>query len=98
MTNVDVKTETAALLDKLGVARADWQGGDMACCSPVSGEESGKLKTVAAAETSKAIDAAHEAFKAWRLVPAPKRGELVRLLGEELRASKADLGRLVSIE
>ena len=98
MTKVDVKTETAALLDKLGVARADWQGGEMASFSPVSGEEIGKLKTVSAAETNKAIDAAHEAFKAWRLVPAPKRGELVRLLGEELRASKADLGRLVSIE
>ncbi|MCJ8056353.1 aldehyde dehydrogenase family protein [Shinella curvata] len=98
MTKVDVKKETEALLDKLGVARALWQGGDMASFSPVSGEEIGKLKTVSGAETDKAIDAAHEAFKAWRLVPAPKRGELVRLLGEELRASKADLGRLVSIE
>ncbi|WP_313527019.1 aldehyde dehydrogenase family protein [Shinella sp.] len=98
MTNVDVKKETEALLDKLGVARAAWQGGDMASFSPVSGEEIGKLKTVSGAETDKAIDAAHEAFKAWRLVPAPKRGELVRLLGEELRAAKADLGRLVSIE
>jgi aldehyde dehydrogenase (NAD+) len=98
MTTVDVKKETETLLDKLGVARSAWQGGDMASFSPVSGEEIGKLKTVSAAETDKAIDAAHEAFKAWRLVPAPKRGELVRLLGEELRASKADLGRLVSIE
>jgi aldehyde dehydrogenase (NAD+) len=98
MTKVDVKKETEALLDKLGVDRSAWQGGDMASYSPVSGEEIGKLKTVSAAETNKAIDAAHEAFKAWRLVPAPKRGELVRLLGEELRASKADLGRLVSIE
>ena len=41
---------------------------------------------------------AHAAFLAWRLVPAPKRGELVRLLGEELRAHKPALGRLVSIE
>jgi len=98
MTKVDVKKETEALLDKLGVARSAWQGGDMASYSPVSGEEIGKLKTVSAAGTDKAIAAAHEAFKAWRLVPAPKRGELVRLLGEELRASKADLGRLVSIE
>ena len=98
MTTIDVKKETEALLDKLGVARSTWQGGDMASYSPVSGEEIGKLKTISAGETDKAIDAAHEAFKAWRLVPAPKRGELVRLLGEELRASKADLGRLVSIE
>lgn len=98
MTKVDVKAETAALLDKLGVAGTAWQGGDMASFSPVSGEEIARLKTVSGADTDKAIDAAHEAFKAWRLVPAPKRGELVRLLGEELRASKADLGRLVSIE
>ncbi|WLR92327.1 L-piperidine-6-carboxylate dehydrogenase [Shinella zoogloeoides] len=98
MTTIDVKKETEALLDKLGVARSTWQGGDMASYSPVSGEEIGKLKTISAAETDSAIDAAHEAFKAWRLVPAPKRGELVRLLGEELRTSKADLGRLVSIE
>ena len=45
-----------------------------------------------------AIVAAEAAFAAWRSVPAPKRGELIRLLGEELRANKAALGRLVSIE
>lgn len=98
MSKVDVKQETAKLLDKLGVPASAWQNGDMASFSPVSGEEIAKLKTVSAADANKAIDAAHEAFKAWRLVPAPKRGELVRLLGEELRAAKADLGRLVSIE
>ena len=41
---------------------------------------------------------AKTAFKAWRIVPAPRRGELIRLLGEELRAAKADLGALVSWE
>ena len=50
------------------------------------------------ATARKAIEAAHTAFLAWRNVPAPKRGELVRLLGEELRANKEALGRLVSIE
>ncbi len=95
---VDVKQETATILDRLGVARASWEGGNMASFSPVSGERIGALKTVSAAEAAAAIDAAHEAFRAWRLVPAPRRGELVRLLGEELRAAKADLGRLVSIE
>lgn len=98
MTKVDVKQETAKLLDKLGVPASAWQNGDMASFSPVSGEEVARLKTHSAADAQKAIDAAHEAFKTWRLVPAPKRGELVRLLGEELRAAKADLGRLVSIE
>lgn len=99
MTNaVDVKKEAANLLDKLGVSRAAWAGGDMPAYSPVSGEEIGRPRTVSAADAGKMIDDAHEAFRQWRLVPAPKRGELVRLLGEELRASKADLGRLVSIE
>ncbi len=45
-----------------------------------------------------AIAAAHRAFRHWRCVPAPRRGELVRLLGEELRNAKEDLGRLVTIE
>nr|WP_295469679.1 aldehyde dehydrogenase family protein [Mesorhizobium sp.] len=96
--SVDVKQETAAILDRLGVPRAAWTGGGMASFSPVSGEEIARLKPVSSAEAAAAIEAAHQAFKEWRLVPAPKRGELVRLLGEELRAAKADLGRLVSIE
>ncbi|MEW9804754.1 aldehyde dehydrogenase family protein [Mesorhizobium sp. ZMM04-5] len=95
---VDVKVEAARILDALGVARSAWTGGDMASFSPVSGEEIARLKTTQAAEVGKIIDAAHDAFGQWRNVPAPRRGELVRLLGEELRASKADLGRLVSIE
>jgi aldehyde dehydrogenase (NAD+) len=95
---VDVKRETAELLDRLGVPRAAWTGGDMASFSPVSGEEIAAVATTSAEAAHAAIDAAHEAFRAWRLVPAPRRGELVRLLGEELRAAKADLGRLVSIE
>ncbi|MDP3316769.1 MAG: aldehyde dehydrogenase family protein, partial [Devosia sp.] len=95
---VDVKQEAAAILDRLGVPRAAWTGGEMASYSPVSGEEIARLKTSSAAQAGEVIAAAYEAFKEWRLVPAPRRGELVRLLGEELRASKADLGRLVSIE
>ena len=95
---VDVIKETGALLDRLGVARAAWTGGDMASYSPVTGEEIARLKTASAADAAGMIEAAHDAFKEWRNVPAPKRGELVRLLGEELRAHKDDLGRLVSIE
>src|SRR6185436_16234700 len=49
-------------------------------------------------EVRASVKKAHEAFLEWRNVPAPKRGELVRILGEQLRASKADLARLVSIE
>ncbi len=56
------------------------------------------MQRPSAADASRAIEEADAAFRKWRLVPAPKRGELVRLLGEELRAHKAELGRLVSIE
>ena len=93
-----VAKETAELLAKLGVDKAVLSGGDLQVRSPVTGEVIASLKQMSAAEAGKAIDAAHEAFKAWRLVPGPKRGELVRLLGEELRAHKTELGRLVSIE
>jgi aldehyde dehydrogenase (NAD+) len=47
---------------------------------------------------AEAVGRAQEAFLAWRLVPPPRRGELVRLLGDELRAHKEPLGRLVSLE
>src|SRR5690606_16029259 len=93
---VDVKQEAAAILDRLGVERDAWTGGEMASSSPVTGEEIARLKVTS--DTSAAIEAAHAAFLEWRLVPAPRRGELVRLLGEELRAAKPDLGRLVTLE
>ncbi len=96
--SVSVAEEAAAILDRLGVAQSLYTKGDMDAFSPVTGERTGKLQAVTAEQATVAIDRAHAAFQAWRLVPAPKRGELVRLLGEELRAAKADLGRLVSIE
>ncbi len=66
--------------------------------SPVTGEAIANVQDADAAAINKAIDSAARAFKAWRLVPAPRRGELVRLLGSELRAAKDELGRLVTIE
>ncbi|HJW40538.1 MAG TPA: aldehyde dehydrogenase family protein [Rhizomicrobium sp.] len=72
--------------------------GDHIVRSPIDGAKIGAV----AFDDAKSIDAkiAHsaEAFRAWREVPAPRRGELVRLLGEELRAHKAALGRLVTLE
>ncbi|RUM98457.1 aldehyde dehydrogenase family protein [Pseudaminobacter arsenicus] len=95
---MNVQQETSELLSRLGVAAEALSGGDLVVYSPVTGEEIAALKTIMPADAGRAIEAAHEAFKAWRMVPAPRRGELVRLLGEELRAHKEDLGRLVSIE
>ncbi|WP_168878748.1 aldehyde dehydrogenase family protein [Rhizobium sp. P28RR-XV] len=94
----DLAAETKAILTELGVSADRYTGGTLVVRSPVTGAEIGRLKEHSAEEAKGAIAAAHEAFLAWRSVPAPKRGELIRLLGEELRAGKAGLGRLVSIE
>jgi len=53
---------------------------------------------VTPAQANAAIEEAAQAFLRWRLVPAPRRGELVRRLGDALRQAREDLGRLVSIE
>jgi len=88
--------DVSAILNRLGVAPAAWTAGTLIARSPITGETLGRV--VEASDPGSAIDAAHDAFRAWRLVPAPRRGELVRLLGEELRAAKSDLGALVTIE
>ncbi len=66
--------------------------------SPVDGKLIGKVKTATKADYSKVISTASEAFKYWREIPAPKRGEVVRQFGDKLRAKKDDLGKLVSFE
>jgi aldehyde dehydrogenase (NAD+) len=98
MKTTAIAAEAAAILERLGVDKAAYAGGEMKSFSPITGEQIGSLKTVSPQEATDAIERADAAFRSWRLVPAPKRGELVRLFGEELRAAKADLGRLVSIE
>lgn len=98
LAKLDLAAEVDKIFADLGVASDKYKGGTLAVRSPISGTEIGRLPEASVADAKKAIDAAHEAFLEWRLVPAPKRGELIRLLGEELRAGKAALGRLVSIE
>ena len=98
LTTCDLASEAGKILSGLGVPAALWKEGTLAVRSPVTGQSLGSAQEVGPAEAVKAIDAAHIAFLEWRMVPAPKRGELIRLLGEELRAAKSDLGRLVSIE
>ena len=90
--------EAAETLQRLGVAASLWTGGRRAVRSPVTGETIGHVHDASPAEVATAIEAAQEAYLAWRNVPAPRRGELVRLLGEELRAAKADLAALVTLE
>jgi aldehyde dehydrogenase (NAD+) len=66
--------------------------------SPVDGTLIGKVKASTKEDYEAAMAKAEEAFKTWRLVPAPKRGEIVRQMGDELRKYKEPLGKLVSYE
>jgi len=98
MTATTLSAEAAKILARLGVDPARHTEGTMPSFSPVTGEEIACLPVSSLADAEAAIETAAMAFREWRLVPAPRRGELIRLLGEELRAAKEDLGRLVSIE
>ena len=98
LATLDLAADVDRILADLGVANSRYKGGTLAVRSPVTGKEIGKLPEHSATDAKAAIDKAHTAFLAWRKVPGPKRGELIRLLGEELRAAKDALGQLVSIE
>jgi aldehyde dehydrogenase (NAD+) len=88
--------QTADLLAGFGVPASAYTEGTLAVTTPITGET---IAHVAVAKNpGHTIAAAHKAFLEWRTVPAPRRGELVRLLGEELRAEREHLGRLVTIE
>lgn len=91
-------TEARLLVEALGVALARSGAGQIEARSPIDGSVVAHVPTAGAAEVDAALGRAEAAFRAWRVVPAPVRGELVRLLGDELRAEKARLGRLVTLE
>ncbi|HSJ39489.1 MAG TPA: aldehyde dehydrogenase family protein, partial [Xanthobacteraceae bacterium] len=63
-----------------------------------TGEELARVKQAGEADYETVVASAAEAFTRWRMVPAPKRGEIVREIGDELRLHKNDLGALVSLE
>ncbi|HMN06437.1 MAG TPA: aldehyde dehydrogenase family protein [Flavobacteriales bacterium] len=74
------------------------EGDKLVSVSPVDAAEIATVRGASRAEYDKAVAAAQKAFIEWRKWPAPKRGEVVRQFGEELRKHKAELGKLVSYE
>ena len=77
----------------------NFSGGDViSSFSPVDGQLIGKVKTTTQEDYEKVMDSATSAFKTWRTMPAPQRGEIVRQFGEKLREKKEALGKLVSYE
>jgi aldehyde dehydrogenase (NAD+) len=93
-----LSAEVDSILQSIGVHHERYRHGERVVRSPLTGESIGQVEDANSDAVSEAIDRSEKAFLAWRSVPAPRRGELVRLLGEELRAAKAELGRLVTIE
>jgi len=73
-------------------------GAELVSFNPATGEPLAKVRMAGLADYECVMAHAAEAFFAWRMVPAPERGQLVREIGDELRAHKADLGALVSLE
>jgi len=87
--------ETKTLLETLGCIV---DGGDLAVHSPIDGSRIGAVVTATVDDIDDAVAQSQAAFLTWRSVPAPRRGELVRLFGNALRAQKYDLARLVTID
>jgi aldehyde dehydrogenase (NAD+) len=82
----------------LGVNIGSYKGNDLEVFSPIDGKKIASLKTDDSKSLEQKIKNSAQAFKLWRDVPAPKRGELIRLFGDELREHKESLAKLVTIE
>ncbi|MCP3982561.1 MAG: aldehyde dehydrogenase family protein [bacterium] len=99
---------SADLLQKLGLESTNhgactgtWletSGKELVSLNPSNGEPIARVKQAEAEDYEKVMQQATAAFETWRMMPAPQRGEIVRQLGDELRANKDALGRLVSLE
>ena len=84
------------ILKAAGLTKAELTGGTLIVRSPIDGAELARIHETDPADMVKVISDSQAAFRSWRELPAPRRGELIRLLGEELRASKEALGALVT--
>ncbi len=91
-------SETHDLLATLGIRDQLRDDGDLPVFSPIDGARIATVRNSNADVMREAIGRAHGAFAHWRTVPAPRRGELVRLFAQELRAHKQALGQLVTLE
>ncbi|MHA6198256.1 L-piperidine-6-carboxylate dehydrogenase [Pseudomonas wadenswilerensis] len=86
------------LLARLGVPASAYTNGNHPVHTPIDGSVIASVHLEPATAVGAKIARAQQAFEAWRNVPAPRRGELIRLFGEVLREHKADLGEVVSVE
>src|SRR6476469_2479005 len=81
-----------------GVHWLSAKGRKLASHSPVDGKLIAEVETIDQVTYNKVVTTSQKAFLQWRLWPAPRRGEIVRQIGDSLRENKPALGRLVSYE
>jgi aldehyde dehydrogenase (NAD+) len=87
-----------SILERLGFEPHQLSGAGLPVVTPIDGSRIASLALHTTTDVEHTIERAAAAFKSWRTVPAPRRGELVRVFGEELRSAKRDLGALVTLE
>ncbi len=103
------KYNIPAIFDKLGLKEVnsgafngqwltDLSGPMLDVISPINGQLLARVQQAGPADYEKVVAKAEAAFKTWRIMPAPQRGEIVRQIGEELRKYKKELGALVTLE
>jgi aldehyde dehydrogenase (NAD+) len=109
MAGTELLTTAAVILERLGIGAENsgvyagrWierpGGGELVSISPVDGKELARVRMAGADDYEQVVQRAHEVFLKWRMEPAPKRGLIVREIGDELRAAKEELGALVTLE
>ena len=107
MSEKSANSRAAGTLKALGLAKSnpgvfcgEWfgSGKTLISVSPNDGRLLAEVRTASPGECERAIRRAQAAFQQWQSLPAPKRGGVIRQLGDALRAAKADLGRLVTLE
>jgi aldehyde dehydrogenase (NAD+) len=98
MAEGSVRDAVRNVAAQIGIDAALLDGGDLEVRSPIDGEVIASVATTSPEDLDRVLDASSSAFARWRQVPAPRRGELVRRFGEELRRHKEALGNLVTLE
>jgi aldehyde dehydrogenase (NAD+) len=109
MTEAVTRSGIQAILERLGISEVnsgacwgEWipepSGGELVSINPSDGSGIASVRMASGEDYDEVIRRAGEAFRDWRMLPAPKRGLIVREIGDELRRRKDDLGALVTLE
>jgi aldehyde dehydrogenase (NAD+) len=95
---MNIQSTVAETLTSLGVPSSAYTEGDLVVNSPINGQAVAKVQSHTPDQVDTLVTQATQAFHIWRQVPGPRRGELIRLFGNQLRIHKQSLGELVSLD